>query len=52
MRACNYEQIFTQAGVTAAAFFANDISINIQGLDVVISHIYLFSQGKILGTTA
>jgi len=42
------EMIFEQAGATAAAFFANAISTDSRGLDIVLAHDYAFAEGRIL----
>ncbi len=39
------QAIFDQAGATAAAFFANAISTQSQGLDIVLAHNIGFGQG-------
>ena len=44
------QRLFDQAGATAAAFFANAISTNSQGVDIVIAHSLDLGGGKSLRT--
>lgn len=42
------QQIFEQAGATAAAFFSNAIDTRSQGIDLVIAHSHAFNEGVVL----
>ena len=42
------QMIFNQAGATRAAFFANAINTQSQGLDIVIAHSWALKEGTVL----
>ncbi|MEM1214525.1 MAG: TonB-dependent receptor [Bacteroidota bacterium] len=47
-RQAELQSLFTQAGATRAAFFANSISTVSQGLEIVLAHSIRFGAGRVL----